>query len=140
MSISVVTKRFVFESSKGYCEYCKLHIDYSSSPFCLEHIYPRKESGTDDDLNLACSCLGCNGIKHTKTYAIDPETDLRVSLYNPRIDLWVEHFTWDASYLNIVGLTPIGRATVSSLKLNRKANINIRRVLMLCGDHPPTFY
>jgi HNH endonuclease len=138
MAISASTKRLVFERAKGYCEYCKLHLAYSSSPFCVEHIQPRKKSGSDSTNNLACSCMGCNGFKHTKTTAIDAETGTIVPIFNPRETPWAEHFAWDATFLNIIGLTPTGRATVSTLQLNRKALVNIRRALLLCGDHPPT--
>jgi 5-methylcytosine-specific restriction endonuclease McrA len=58
MAISASVKRLVFERSKGYCEYCKLHLDYSSSPFCVEHIHPRKKLGSDEIVNLACACMG----------------------------------------------------------------------------------
>ena len=44
MAITIADKRLVFDRSKGYCEYCKLHLDYSSSPYCVEHILPRKKA------------------------------------------------------------------------------------------------
>ncbi len=40
-------------------------------------------------------------------------------------------------YTTIIGLTPIGRATVVTLQLNRSALINLRRVLYAVGEHPP---
>ena len=136
MAVPAATKRLVFARANGYCEYCRLHLDYSSSPYCMEHIHPRQKSGTDDPDNLACACLGCNGIKHTKTTAVDFETDTNVLIFNPRTEQWSEHFAWDPSFLYIIGLTPIGRATVVALHLNRTALMNIRRALILCGEHP----
>jgi hypothetical protein len=37
----------------------------------------------------------------------------------------------------ILGLTAIGRATVEALQLNRAALVNLRRVLVKAGEHPP---
>jgi hypothetical protein len=38
--------------------------------------------------------------------------------------------------LEIIGLTPTGRATVSALQLNRAEVINLRRILFAVGEHP----
>ena len=35
------------------------------------------------------------------------------------------------------GLTPIGRVTVALLRLNRDYVLNLRKLLMLAGEHPP---
>ena len=40
-------------------------------------------------------------------------------------------------YLRITGLTPIGRATVETMQLNRDGLVNMRRVLYAIGEHPP---
>jgi hypothetical protein len=37
----------------------------------------------------------------------------------------------------ILGVTPVGRATVDTLQLNREALVNLRRVLVAAGEHPP---
>jgi hypothetical protein len=37
----------------------------------------------------------------------------------------------------ITGLTPVGRATIESLQLNREGLVNMRRVLHAVGEHPP---
>jgi len=36
-----------------------------------------------------------------------------------------------------VGLTPIGRATILALHLNRPALLNLRSLLLAFGEHPP---
>lgn len=36
-------------------------------------------------------------------------------LYNPRLQRLQEHFTWDAEFTQIIGVTPTGRATVASV-------------------------
>jgi hypothetical protein len=61
----------------------------------------------------------------------------RVSLYNPRQHQWREHFTWNADFTQMVGLTPTGRATIARLGLNRPNVINLRRLLVAFQEHPP---
>jgi hypothetical protein len=38
----------------------------------------------------------------------------------------------------IFGLTPTGRATIDALQLNRPEVVNLRRVLRLSREYPPT--
>lgn len=87
--------------------------------------------------NLANACGGCNGCKYNKTHAPDPLTNDIVPLYNPRTQKWEEHFTWSKDFLHIIGITPIGRATEKALKLNRSGVVNLRRLFILEGIHPP---
>jgi hypothetical protein len=37
----------------------------------------------------------------------------------------------------MVGLTPVGRATVEALRMNHQKTINLRFILLLAGLHPP---
>jgi hypothetical protein len=46
-------------------------------------------------------------------------------------------FGWSDDFTLIVGLTPIGRATVEALQLNREGLVNLRQVLYAMGIHPP---
>ena len=59
-----------------------------------------------------------------------------VSLYNPRQQIWGEHFTWSNDAQRVLGISPTGRATVEALKLNRDRVMNLRRVLSAMGEHP----
>lgn len=79
----------------------------------------------------------CNGHKYNRTEAPDPTERTLVPLYNPRRQRWQDHFCWSEDYAQIIGLTPIGRATVETLKLNRMGLVNMRQVLYLIGKHPP---
>jgi len=40
-------------------------------------------------------------------------------------------------FTEVIGLTPTGRATIETLKLNRKGVINLRWALFAVGKHPP---
>ena len=87
--------------------------------------------------NLAFACQGCNNRKYTNTEAMDPVSQAIVSLYHPRQHYWNDHFAWSDDYALILGLTPIGRATVEKLQLNRAGLVNLRRILFEAGEHPP---
>lgn len=87
--------------------------------------------------NLALSCPACNAHKYNKQAALDPLTRSVVSLFNPRTQIWEEHFVWDETLTQILGLTPTGRATVKCLKMNRIESVNLRLVLTAFEKHPP---
>ena len=136
-SIPSKTKRLVAQRAGHICEYCRTPAAFSSSPFSVEHIIPRVDGGSDAIDNLAYACQGCNNIKFTKIEVLDPETNRMVPLFHPRKDHWEAHFSWNADLLQISGLTPVGRATIDALKLNRAEVCNLRAVLFLIGEHPP---
>jgi hypothetical protein len=105
---------------------------FQSSTLVLRHI--GGESVLD---NLALACQGCNNHKYVMTTATDDESDEDVPLFHPRQHRWEEYFRWDRSYTRVVGVTAIGRATISALQLNRTGLLNLRRVLHAVGEHPP---
>ena len=73
-----------------------------------------------------------------KTTAIDPETGQIVPLFNPRTQVWSEHFRWTDDSLRIAGLTSSGRATVSALHLSDDPDaLEVRSYWVLAGWHPP---
>jgi hypothetical protein len=119
------------------CEYCQMLEELSHDPFSVEHILPIVKGGLDDFLNRAWSCLGCNLYKFTATHAFDFVSGDLVPLYNPRQNTWSDHFKWEDDYSLIVGISPIGRATVLRLRLNRLGLVNLRKILVVAGKHPP---
>ena len=58
-----------------------------------------------------------------------------VALFNPRADDWSKHFAF-TKRRRIVGRSPIGRATIEALGMNREAAIEIRHELDLLGRFP----
>jgi hypothetical protein len=137
MKISPANRKAVEERAGGLCEYCRCTQDFSPQAFSVEHILPKSKGGSDALENLALACPACNNSKYDKTEELDPLTGRRVALYHPRRDDWSEHFTWNADFTEIIGLTAKGRATIKALKLNRERIINIRKSLYLLGKHPP---
>lgn len=138
--VSARLKQAVIERAQGCCEYCASLARYSMSPFAIDHILPFSRGGQTESENLALVCQGCNGAKYNKTTAFDPITNREVPLFHPRRQQWRDHFAWNTSCTHIVGLTPIGRATVVALQLNRPELVNLREVLYNVGDHPPEIY
>ncbi len=120
------------------CEYCKSSRDYASHTFHVEHIIPISGGGDSSIDNLALACAGCNGHKAVRIRAIDPASKTEVNLFHPRRQRWNEHFAWNEDFLEVVGITPEGRATVDALGLNRAEVVNLRRIMRLAGLHPPT--
>ena len=129
-------RQFVIDRANGYCEYCVSQARYLPDPFSIEHIAPRSKGGSDLADDLAFSCQGCNGHKHTAIQGIDPINGQSTALYNPRVHRWDEHFVWDEDFSIVVGCTAIGRATVERLCLNRSGVVNLRRVLRKLERHP----
>ena len=112
-------------------------MQYSPDPFAVEHIVPRVAGGGNAPSNLALSCQGCNNLKFVSIEAVDPVTGVMVPLFHPRQQRWSQHFLWSQDTTVVVGRTPIGRATVERLRLNREGVVNLRRVLATIGQHPP---
>jgi hypothetical protein len=137
MTISAKKREAVEKRAKNLCEYYLCPQNHSPQRFSVEHVLAKVKKGSDDLENLALACQTCNNHKYTKTEAIDPFSKEMALLYNPRKDIWEEHFIWSADFSEIIGVSPTGRATVKTLKLNREGVQNLRRLLHLVGKHPP---
>jgi HNH endonuclease len=135
--IPVALKQLVFDRAKGLCEYCRSQARFAIDPLVIDHIHPVSRGGKNIAENLALSCQTCNNYKYTKTEAVDPVTNQSVSLFHPREMLWEHHFTWNEDVTQSIGITPVGRATIALLQINRDGVVNMRRVLAIMGYHPP---
>jgi hypothetical protein len=136
MRIAAGVKRAVRKSANNRCEYCHSQELFSPSAFSIEHIVPRSKGGNDEETNLALSCQECNNRKYTAVAANDPLSGNTVSLFNPRQNRWSDHFAWNEDFTLLLGLTPMARATISKLQLNRNSLINLRGVMRQAGVHP----
>jgi hypothetical protein len=133
----ITLREFVFRRAHGRCEYCRSPAAFAHQSFSLEHIRPRSRKGKRTARNLALSCQGCNNQKYNRTKFRDPVSGKEVPLFHPRRHVWGDHFAWADDATLILGLTRVGRATVEALRLNREALVNLRRVLVEAGEHPP---
>ncbi len=126
-------RRRVRDRAGNRCEYCGLlqrHAPFAL--FHIDHIIPCQHGGTDNPSNLALACFRCNLHKGPNLTSIDPVTGNMARLFNPRQDAWNEHFT--LRNVQIVGLTPIGRATVRALSMNAAERMQLRAELMAQGE------
>jgi 5-methylcytosine-specific restriction endonuclease McrA len=127
-------KQFVRQRADNHCEYCKVHQRYYPDfAFHVEHIIARQHRGPDNPDNLALACHLCNNKKGPNLSGIDPATGELTRLFNPRADVWNEHFRLEESGF-IMGLTPIGRTTVYVLGMNTDLRIQIRLGIAQLGS------
>jgi hypothetical protein len=119
------------------CEYCKSQDKYSPTSFTIDHVVPESLDGTSDIANLAYACFLCNRLKSNKLKVFDILTGKWIPLFNPRTDIWNEHFAWNEDTTKIIGISMIGRCTVKELTLNRAKLIEYRECIIPFGTHPP---
>lgn len=104
----------------------------------VEHIIPLSMGGKTEETNLWLACPLCNRYKGSKTAAVDPQTGEEALLFNPRQQVWQQHFQWSEDGLRIIGLTAVGRATVAALHLDDDPDaLLVRSFWVLAGWHPP---
>ena len=84
-----------------------------------------KHGGSSEFENLAYSCLRCNAWKGSDIGSLDGNHF--VPLFNPRKDLWQNHFTMRG--LVIKPLTAEGRVTARLLRLNADQRLAERRAI-----------
>ncbi|MBE7468961.1 MAG: HNH endonuclease [Anaerolineae bacterium] len=136
--ISTTIRRRVAEAARYRCGYCQTQQAVIGIPLHIEHIIPLALGGSSNEDNLWLACSACNNYKGVQTQALDPETKEQVLLFNPRTQLWADHFAWSDDRAEIIGLTAMGRATVEALKLNQPLIRLARRRWVVAGWHPPT--
>lgn len=137
------------------CEYClmptigQFHIDHIIPPSRWEHDKdgnlpawpPETPRGGPDHLdNYAWARPFCNLAKGQQVSGrVGRRTD---RLFDPRRDRWNEHFVFLHKYLFITGVSHIGRATESALRLNDSrlnGPLGTRHDTILAGRFPPTW-
>jgi hypothetical protein len=136
--VPVELARRVWEAARNRCGYCLCprHLFYGRLQ--IEHLIPRSRGGKTEEENLWLSCGFCNNYKGDRTTCVDPSSGETVPLFNPRTQQWHEHFRWSEDGLRVIGLTPVGRATVSLLHLADDPDaITVRSYWVLVGWHPP---
>jgi hypothetical protein len=113
------------------CEYCRLSQELTTLPHEIDHIRARKHRGPTTLQNTCLACAGCNAAKVSNAAGYDPETDELTPLFNPRTDVWNEHFMWDGPVLQ--GKTAIGRVTIEVLRINSAVRVQHRQLLLAAG-------
>jgi HNH endonuclease len=116
----------VYERARGFCEYCKISEEVSFAKHQIDHVIAEKHGGLTVEQNLALSCTICNKHKGSDISSIDYETDAIVPLFNPRKDVWSEHFKIENG--TFIGLTANARATIRLLQINNLSRVEERKM------------
>ncbi len=135
------------------CEYCLLR---TSGVFHVDHIIPPDfwqdyvvgnlpelppidgRRGPDHLDNFAWCCPYCNGNKSQRVTAKVNGRNHR--LFDPRHDVWPEHFVFMHHYLLVIGITPVGQATQQALNVNHgglTGPLGTRHDAILRDHYPP---
>lgn len=127
--------RRVHQRADFRCEYCQTSQRVTGQAMHVDHIDP---DGADELDNLCLACGNCNLSKARANDAPDPVTGQIVDLFNPRKQIWAEHFQWTAEGTQLIGQTPAGRATIEPLKINQTRVVDARVFWVRLGLHPPS--
>ena len=136
--ISAALDRRMRAAAQNRCGYCLSPQHLVMARLEIEHIIPVSQGGSSEESNLWLACPLCNRSKSDRTMAVDSETGDTVPLFNLRTQIWSEHFFWSEDGIRIIGVTPIGRATVDALHLSDDPDaLEVRSYWVLAGWHPP---
>lgn len=111
-----------------------MHEDDGGFRFQIDHVVSRKHGGLSIVENLAYACTYCNVFKGSDIAAVDSSSGKLVRLFDPRVDVWADHFAIRGS--RIFGLTPVGSVTARLLKLNSEDRVLERDVLQSLNRYP----
>ncbi len=118
----------VRERGDGRCEYCRKPDLVTLYPYHVDHIILTLHGGDSSVDNLAWACFRCNTSKSSHIASYDNETNELTPLFNPRKQIWDEHF--EMADAVIKGKTAIGRVTVRLLQMNHPDQLATRRHLI----------
>lgn len=135
--IPVELQRQIRNHFADCCAYCRTAESLTVTSFEFEHIIPLSAKGETISENLCLACPSCNRYKASRQTALDPITQEEVKLFHPHQQLWTENFAWSEDATEIIGLTPVGRATIYALKMNRPQLTRVRKMWVKLGEHPP---
>jgi hypothetical protein len=133
-TVSEKDRTIVAKRANYCCEYCRLHERYMFLAFEIDHIISLKHGGGNELENLAYSCPHCNQYKGSDLTTFLESYDDIVQLYNPRKQIWSEHF--ETLNGEIIAKTRIGKATVKIFRFNDPDVLILRRELSQIGLYP----
>jgi len=126
-------RRQVFSRAEGLCEYCLIHESDTFLGLQIEHIVSEKHGGRTVAENLAAACVFCNRFKGSDIASLTSAGKL-IRLFNPRLDLWHEHFRLDR--FQILGVSKVGQATTGLLCFNIADRLLERQTLIRIHRYP----
>ena len=132
--VSQSLRDFVQQRADSRCEYCLMPHLNSQRKHEIEHILPRKHGGVSVRDNLAWACWRCNRHKGSDVGTFDAETTVFTLFFNPRAQIWAEHFRLEEAVIR--PLTAEARVTARMLRLNDAARIEERQDLIEAALYP----
>ena len=106
----------------SFCCECCLIDEAKTGLLCeVDHIIGIKHNGATDSSNLAYACFTCNRNKGSDLASIDWDTNEIIRFYNPRSDIWAEHFRFEG--FHIAALTQIGKVTEIIFRFNDRKRL-----------------
>lgn len=131
--VSAALRRLVAERAYGVCEYCLVH-ELDLYHGCeVDHVISLKHGGLTVPENLAYACFHCNRHKGTDLGSISLQTGKLVAFFNPRSDIWKQHFYMVGA--RVEALTEIGELTSRILEFNHPERLAFRQLLVEVGRY-----
>lgn len=134
MAVPELLRQAVIQRAENRCEYCRLSQFAQEATFHIDHIVPQSAGGPTTLDNLALACVTCSLCKGARQTTLDPKTGQEFPFFNPRHDVWREHF--HVAGVILEGITASGRATISALQMNRPRILATREEERLRGRFP----
>ena len=130
--ISETLRKQVEERADNHCEYCLIPIEETYFGGEIDHIVGVKHGGETILENLALACQPCNRNKGSDLGSNSVKTNTLTKFYNPRNDVWTEHFQCNED-AEIISLTEIGEVTIRIFKFNEFERVLERQGLIALG-------
>lgn len=118
MPVPPALRALIAERDKWRCAYCLTTEENCGLRMHVDHIIPEVAGGLTTPDNVCLACFSRNVSKAAQQTAADPLTGETVPLFHPVRQRWRDHFAWDESKTQIIGLSAYGRATVGVLHMN----------------------
>ena len=136
--LSEKLKKLVIARAFSACEYCLIAIADTYFGGEIDHIISVKHGGGNHAYNLAYACQVCNRAKGSDLGSISQLTGRLVRFFNPRTDVWLEHFALQGA--TIMPLTEIGEVTARIFDFNAPERLAEREGLLQLGRYPGVIF
>ena len=132
--VSTELRLLVAARADYLCEYCLIAEEDTFFGCEVDHVISVKHGGQTVETNLAYACVFCNRHKGSDIASISLQSGALVPFFNPRTDVWAEHF--QLSECHITPLTEVGEVTARILRFNDIERILERQALNAIGRYP----
>ena len=121
MTVPKSVREQVRQRANFACEYCQISETDAGGLLTIDHFRPISKGGNDHLNNLIYCCHRCNSYK----YNYFPSNEGEKEIWNPRKESREAHFFLleDGS---LQAISPVGKATIQLLRLNRPPLISFR--------------